>query len=164
MLYLSLVLPLVISLPQLFFPPQVEQFYLGRLSKGGHFYNMTATFMSVIFPLSVKKNRLYYSAFGLFQLILFTIFLCLIYLILPVKLSELCQKFTKFPGRQASSPASSSSSSSSEALLYPPSGQRCKVSPHWSMLLNSLSDWSIPTGQKLRGQAVLHTRDSLWTG
>ena len=34
MVYLSLGVPLVIAVPQLFFPPQVGKFYLGRLSKG----------------------------------------------------------------------------------------------------------------------------------
>ena len=38
MVYLGL--PLVISVPQLFFPPQVEKFYLGRLSKGRYLLSM----------------------------------------------------------------------------------------------------------------------------
>ena len=39
MVYLSLGVPLVIAVPQLFFPPQVGKFYLGRLSKGKIFAN-----------------------------------------------------------------------------------------------------------------------------
>ena len=41
MVYLSLGVPLVIAVPQLFFPPQVGKFYLGRLSKGTDIRNIS---------------------------------------------------------------------------------------------------------------------------
>ena len=47
MVYLGL--PLVISVPQLFFPPQVEKFYLGRLSKGRYLSSMKSQ-KTKIFP------------------------------------------------------------------------------------------------------------------
>ena len=45
-------------------------------------------------------------------------------------------KFTIFPGRMTAS------SASSEALLYPPPGQRCKVSPDWSVI-SPLGFWLV---------------------